>query len=309
MPTRTRANKSVDELHDEIDLLLAKFCAELGDLTFRQKVQHLKKIQSALRSLNVRVAVDEGLDPKIARLRLLEYMRRHVDVVIDGTELSVVSGISDYPRRLRELRVEHGYKILTGASLDPFSGIDLKPDQYLLTSIDADVGAASRLQAANRIRKLTCSVQDRILAYLKENVSKVVTTEELAYVAKNKREFGRRTRELRTERGYAVATQFSGRPDLSVGEYVLLSVDRVAEEHDRYISDAVQKAVYARDNSTCRNPKCQYQYTPASPRILELHHIEEHRKGGANSIDNLIVLCSACHDDLHANRLNVLDCL
>ena len=39
------------------------------------------------------------------------------------------------------------------------------------------------------------------------------------------------------------------------------------------------------------------------PRVLELHHLEHHARGGANSEDNLIVLCSKCHDEVHAGRL------
>ena len=179
----------------------------------------------------------------------------------------------------------------------------------MLTTEVVDSDLSRRWHIANRIRKMTVSVKDRILEFLKVNVGKIVTTEELAYVARNRREFGRRTRQLRNEDGYAVATRFNGRPDLGMGEYVLLSVDRIAEPHDRNIPDAVQKEVYARDSNRCRNPACRYIWTPADPRVLELHHVIAHARRGPNTADNLLVLCNLCHDDVHAGRLNILECL
>lgn len=309
MARRTRPHMTIDQLTAEIDARLRQFQSDLPNLSLRDKVLRLVEIQYDVRCLNVSVVVGEGLSPTAAIERIRVYLTRHVGVIIDGAELEVVSGISEYARRIRQLRVEEGYRIASGASPDHFSGIDLKPDQYMLPTDVVDTDMSRRWHVANRIRKMPVSVKDRLLAFLKENVAKVVTTEELAYVAKNRREFGRRTRELRTEEGYAVATRFSGRPDLSVGEYVLLSVNRIAEPHDRHIPEDVQKEVYTRDENRCRNPACRYQWTPADPRILELHHIVAHARRGPNTSENLLVLCNICHDDVHAGRLNILDCL
>jgi hypothetical protein len=135
-----------------------------------------------------------------------------------------------------------------------------------------------------------------------QNVGQLVATEELAYVAKAS-EYGRRVRELRTEEGYPIATKLTGRPDLKMGEYVLESGERIAEPHDRRIPFEVQKAVYERTESTCE--LCGWnrgRWTREDPRILELHHISEHAEGGANVPENLLVLCSRCHDDIHAGR-------
>jgi hypothetical protein len=38
-------------------------------------------------------------------------------------------------------------------------------------------------------------------------------------------------------------------------------------------------------------------------RELEVHHIHERANGGDNSLRNLVVLCEACHDKHHANKL------
>jgi hypothetical protein len=217
--------------------------------------------------------------------------------------LAVVSGISEYARRVRELRVEQGYRILSGASPDPNSGVELRPDEYLLVSPDPDQDGARRWAIANRIRRSGLGSRERVLEFLRENVGRVVTTEDLAYVAKNAKEFARRVRELRTEEGYAIATRFTGRPDLGMGEYILLSADRVAEPHDRDVPLEVQREVYERDRNTCTscgwNPS---RWCERDPRILELHHVTAHASAGPNIASNLKVLCSKCHDAVHAGR-------
>jgi len=136
-----------------------------------------------------------------------------------------------------------------------------------------------------------------------ENVGKVVTTEELAYAARDAKEYARRVRELRTEHGYSVATRFTGRPDLNVGQYVLQSKERVVEPHDRKIPEKVQRSVYERDSNTCR--VCGWKrdrWTAANPRILELHHLDHHKDRGPNVERNLIVICSKCHDEAHSGK-------
>lgn len=120
------------------------------------------------------------------------------------------------------------------------------------------------------------------------------------------KEFGRCVPELRTEEGYAIATHFTGRPDLKMGDYVLESADRIAEPHDRKIPFDVQKLVYDRAHNTCQ--LCGWnrdRWTRDDPRILELHHVAEHVDGGRNVPENLVVLCSKCHDDLHAARVEL----
>ena len=201
--------------------------------------------------------------------------------------------------------MQDGYEIVSCFSNDAEMGISLRRNQYMLLRAEPDRTAAHRWYLANRIRKEPGSASDRILEFLQANVGDVVTSEELHYVAQAS-EFGRRTRELRTEKGFAVATHFTGRPDLKQGEYVLENLDRVAQAHDRHISDEVQRKVYARDANTCRN--CGWnriKWSREDPRYLELHHVEYHRHGGENEEDNLTVLCNRCHDDVHAGRVSV----
>lgn len=303
MAKRVKVYAAIAPLLTEIDKKLKAFAADVDDLSLREKVQRLVPLHDNMRSLGVTSAVLDGLDEGAAMKRIEGYLVQYAGQVIDGVELDIISGISEYARRIRQLRVEEGYRILTGASPDAFTGVNLKPDQYLLATVRPDQGAAKRWHIANRIRKRKVSSKERLLAYMQANVGKVVTTEELSYVAKDKTEFGRRTRELRTEDGYAVATRFSGRPDLNQGEYILLSADRIAEPHDRQISEGAQKAVYQRDKNTCRVCGWSIRKLETDPRFLELHHVKAHAKRGSNDPDNLIVLCNQCHDEVHANRI------
>jgi 5-methylcytosine-specific restriction endonuclease McrA len=71
----------------------------------------------------------EGNGPakKGARHKLRKYILDHVGVVLNSDELRNVAGISEWARRVRELRTEEGYQILTHNDRS-----DLKPGEYLL---------------------------------------------------------------------------------------------------------------------------------------------------------------------------------
>jgi len=300
---RRRRKRSVDWLISQVDELLTAFGKERHGLSLRDKVLSLCEVYEHVKDLGVNVLYEHGWDARAAIERIRLYFVEYVGEVLSGVEIAVVSGISEYARRIRQLRVESGYQIASGASPDPECGIDLKSDQYMLVDADPDLDAARRWHVVNRIRKSGVGSQQRVLQFLKENVGKVVTTEELAYVAREAKEYARRVRELRTEHGYSIATRFTGRPDLRVGQYVLQSEERVSEPHDRRIPEAIQKAVYARDDNTCR--VCRWhieRWTKDDPRILELHHVEHHEDRGPNVEENLIVICSKCHDEVHAGK-------
>ena len=297
-------NPAIDLLITEVEQNLTHFRTTYQGLSWREKILLLVDVSDGIKKMGVRTNPEASRVGARERIRL--YLLENLAVVVTARELEVVSGISEYGRRVRELRVEDGYKILTGRSNDPEIGIELRSAEYILLDPNPDATAARRWRIANRIRRETPGgSKGRLLRYLLENVGQVLATEELRYVAKAS-EFGRRVRELRTEEGYAIATRFTGRPDLAMGEYVLESEDRMAEPHDRKIPFDVQKVVYERANNICQ--LCGWtreQWTRNDPRILELHHITEHADGGANVLENLVVLCSRCHDDIHAHRIEL----
>ncbi|WP_235937972.1 HNH endonuclease [Endobacterium cereale] len=247
--------------------------------------------------------------------------------VIDGDELMVVSGIQDYPRRVRELRVQLGWQISSGATfkdmandlsrtgnLEDLAAIEaalgrdpltLRTDQYVLLSLEEDREAAHRWNNLNEIRRSKASVQDKLLRYMLKNIGRPVLGEELRYLAGDRNEWPRRMRELRTEGGWSIATKMSGRPDLNVGTYVL-ETGEPAPEHDRHIPDAVRVDVLIRDKYRCQWPECGWERGMAAPndprKLLELHHVVHHRDKGTNTTGNLITLCNTHHDLVHKDQ-------
>ena len=245
--------------------------------------------------------------------------------LVEGDELLVISGIGEWARRVRELRVEFGWWIYTGMTLREMAeanteaaqdlatqlGVELeaiRPDQYVLVSPDQDRDAAHRWNVLNGIRKERTGVKAKILAYLRVNVGQPVTLEELRYLAGDKSEWARRVRELRTEEGWPIFTRTQGRPDLPVGTYVL-DEDKQAEVHDRQIPDDVRVVVLERDHFACRSCGWRREDLRAEdPRkFLELHHFVAHKDKGENTPENLVTLCNVHHDMVHAGRLTAPD--
>src|SRR5688572_182863 len=97
---------------------------------YRHAVAHLADLEVAVAAKRDHEAVLEGLTAlKIAvvraydgrrpravsgdggRARILRYLQERPGVWVYGEELAAVSGIGEWARRVRELRVEHGYFI------------------------------------------------------------------------------------------------------------------------------------------------------------------------------------------------------
>jgi hypothetical protein len=184
----------------------------------------------------------------------------------------------------------------------------MKVTEYLLKADEPNEAAARRWKVANGIRNGNGSVQDKVLRYLRANVGQQVTSEELRYVAKDKTEWARRSRELRTQLGWPVTTRFSGDPSLPVGVYVLAE-DKQAPPHDRHISEKTRRTVLKRDGYRCRAAGCGWPEgydREHDRRFLEAHHLVHHANKGSNDPDNLVTLCNICHDEVHAGKQLVL---
>lgn len=314
MARRSKPSDLPEELQQHLTDLLVNFSEELKNEDLRAKVIALIPVFHTLRDLG------SSLIPKSeafsARDRILAYLKQYPFTVIDGEELMVVSGINEWARRVRELRVQFGWWIYSGVTFKQMVqnlddeksfleiGIDpskIKPDQYVLMSTEQDTEAAYRWNVLNDIRKSKLSTKDKIIKYLRTVVGQPVTGEELSYLANGAKEWARRVRELRTEEGWPIVTKNTGREDLPVGVYVL-EKDRQTYEHDRRIPDPVRIEVLKRDGFKCT--KCNWKHgihrIVEDPRhMLELHHIKHHKDGGENTVDNLTTLCNVCHDDEH----------
>lgn len=93
-----------------------------------------------------------------ARTKLREYFVANVGKVIKSKTLQEVAGISDYQRRIRELRRDEGYRIRTHRDRS-----ELKTDEYVLESLERDPVAVGGIDAATRVLVLrrdgyTCQV-------------------------------------------------------------------------------------------------------------------------------------------------------
>jgi biotin operon repressor len=211
------------------------------------------------------------------KAKILAYLKARVGQPVSGEELREASGIQEWARRVRELRVEDGYPIEENAG------------SYTLLSEQPDLEVAARWQLANEIRRRPGDARDRIADYFRANVGKVVPLEELHYVARIK-EVPRRIRELRDEFGMRISSRHA-RPELRPDEYMLETLDPLPA-NERQIRAAVWAAVVERDNYRC--VRCG-----AIPgdrgRWLEVDHIVEKVDGGSDDLDNLQTLCNVCH--------------
>jgi len=224
--------------------------------------------------------------------RILGYLRMFVGQEIEGEELEVVSGISEYARRVREWRVEFGWPIRRVGS------------RYILERDEPDAAKAELWRTLNTIRRSGESARDKMLALFRAlPIGQPVSTAQLRYVADNKDM--RRVRELRTEYGWRIMTRNTGMPQLRPDQYVLVDAEPM-EAHDRHIDNDTIVKVLARDKNRCQ--KCGWhpndRITGDPRQYIELHHINWHSEGGANDLDNLATLCNVHHRKVHNLKLD-----
>jgi len=270
-------------------------------------------LPSCQRFLERRKREQPVFDPEAARRRLIVFFLQYPVKVIKGQELMVVAGTRRWDRRVRELRVQFGWRIVSGLTVrqmisegdleecldgEPLS--EMGPSDYVLLDPAQDREAAHRWHVANSIRRGSGGARERILKFLRKNVGARVSGEELRYVAGKATQWPRRIRELRTEHGWPILTRNTGRPDLGVGEYIL-EADRQTPKHDRRVPDHVRREVLNRDMFRCS--ECawhQSKWRKEDPRHLEVHHVRPHAQGGKSEVENLTTLCVVCHDLIHA---------
>lgn len=212
MARRSKKNKP-EELRKKLLELLIGFEKKLLDSTLREQIQELIPANHLLRDLGSSLIDD---DSHSAKGRILAYLKKYPKVIIAGDELMVVAGISEYARRIRELRKEQGWMILSGTMLQEMAEQNeisligptsdtkhtFRPDDYILLNTIQDRDAAHRWHTANSIRKEALSMKDKIIKFMRLNIGKAVTGEEIRYLAKDSSEWARRIRELRTEEGW-----------------------------------------------------------------------------------------------------------
>lgn len=109
---RVRLSKNVESIVQSIRGKLGELStppaatrAELND-----RVKKLVSLSHDIRELSLYHS-QRLLSPDSASDRILEYLRLNVGHAVEGEAIDVVSAISEYPRRIREWRVEFGFSI------------------------------------------------------------------------------------------------------------------------------------------------------------------------------------------------------
>jgi hypothetical protein len=155
---RSRPNARPEELRIELVNLLTNFAEELHRDDLRAKVIALVPAFRKLRDLGSSLLPTS--EAGSARDRILAYLLKYPYQIVDGDELAVISGISEWARRVRELRVEFGWWIYSGytfadiaaaaenagdqAEVEGVEGLHIRPDQYILMRTEEDRDAAYR---------------------------------------------------------------------------------------------------------------------------------------------------------------------
>jgi hypothetical protein len=228
------------------------------------------------------------------RQKILRYLLAHVGEDVSGDELYAVSGIHEWARRLRELRVEQGYEIR-----------EVGDSVYRLEESEPNLKTAELWKLLNGIRRRKGGARDRIAALFEARVGEVVSREQLDYVGRIA-EGVRRQRELRDEFGWPIASHIDD-PGLRPGEYRLLSAD-AADRRDplqRLYPEAVRQRVFERDSYTCE--ACGRDRAAALAAgdnrfYLEVHHrvavadeLADLPRAERNDLANLVTLCHRDH--------------
>lgn len=272
-------------------LELAKSLEEgegVGRERIDELVAELRRAQLDAFGRAKRAARGEG-----AKSRILAYLLARSGQVVRGEELAEVSGIQEWPRRVRELRVQDGYEIA-----------EIGSSAYRLESDQPDLDQATAWKTANVIRRRKGSATERIAAFLEACVGKVVTREQIDYVAKIA-EGARRVRELRDQSGWPINSHID-EPGLEPGQYRLTSIDP-SDRRDplqRLYPEKTRQEVFERDEYTCRacgRDRIKAQSAGDDRFYLEVHHkvaiADELKSLPASELNDLGNLETLCHAD------------
>ncbi|BEP13290.1 hypothetical protein acdb102_16010 [Acidothermaceae bacterium B102] len=231
--------------------------------------------------------VNEALGLSSAQERLLRYLKRHVGEVLSGDALSGVAAISAWARRIRELRVEHGWRIET---INQRRGLAV--GEYVLASDTPDDALAATWQLASRLRRSTLSRSQKGLELLKALSPEPADKEQLSYVMEIS-SYSRRLREL-DEQGWDIRSNVD-EPSLPSGSYRLASLEQRPQRVRKAIKLRTQ--VMERDKFTCQD--CLGRAGTLDVP-LQVHHRQGVARLGGNDEANLVTLCANCHAGRHA---------
>lgn len=83
-------------------------------------------------------------------------------------------------------------------------------------------------------------------------------------------------------------------------EYMISELQLKELDENRQITDEEKIAAYTSAKYCCE--KCGKRFKDY--KEAEYHHIELYSNGGSSSLENIMVLCTKCHDEIHCNKID-----
>ncbi|GAA1583936.1 hypothetical protein [Actinoplanes couchii] len=196
-----------------------------------------------------------------ARPRILAYLRAHLGEWISSEDIAAVSGIGEWARRIRELRLEQGYEIEEGGG------------RYRLLTLEPNEARRDRWHTVSRIRNREGTSLDRVRELLQALAGQVVTLDEINRVAHGK-DGPSLARQLRDREMWPVETSADA-SDLGGGDHRLASSYESDLLHPTQASfpEELRRQVFSRDGFTCRS--CRLSRSPDDrPFYLVVRHLD-----------------------------------
>ena len=222
-----RLQKSIQRAARRLEAIATELNAvDVAELSGDEWLRVRARIGNLTADFNDSVAdVDRLLGTTGGQARILRYLQLRLGEIVTKDELSGVAGIYEWARRVRELRMDHGWAIHSAVTRD-----DLRVGEYVLELDHPDDDLARNWTTARKIRKLrtvggAMSPRVRVLEYLKAIYPKAADAEQLAYVAGSSAQCTRYLGELADD-GWEIVTGFDD-GKLS-GGYRLASLERQA---------------------------------------------------------------------------------
>lgn len=227
---------------------------------------------------------------KGARYLILRYLEEHLDEWVYGDELAAVSGIGEWARRVRELRVQDGYEI------EELGG------SYRLRAAEPDRIRRDRWRIVGEIQEMQGDPKSRVEELLQRLRTSIVNVDELDRVAGGPAG-ARLARELRDEEGLPIENDADAE-DLGPGECRLASSREWArlDSSQRLFSEVLRRQIFKRDRLrcwTCKQSRADVTASNDHPFYLVVRHLDASNDGlfglSAERINDLSRLATSCN--------------
>ena len=224
------------------------------------------------------------------RSLILRYLEDHLDEWVYGDELAAVSGIGEWARRVRELRVQDGYDI------------EEQGGSYRLKAAEPDRIRRDRWRIVGEIQEIKGDPKSRVEELLQRLRTSVVNVDELDRVA-GEPAGARLARELRDDEGLPIENDADSN-DLAPGEYRLASSREWArlEPAQRLFPEDLRRQLFKRDRFrcwTCKQSRMDVTVTNDDPFYLVVRHLDASNEGlfglSAERINDLSKLATCCN--------------